>query len=244
MKKSLLLGVLLGCLSVVSNAQDLPINTDRLNALKITVSKVEKTPIEGIYAAVTNQGLLYVSADGNYLFAGNLFDIRSNAPVNLTDQGMAELRQQQLKNVEDQMVVYKADNEKYHVTIFTDPTCPYCKKLHKAMPEYLAEGITVRYLAFPRGGMRTKGAYQLRQIWCSDDPRQTFNAIEQHENVDVDVDCDAPVAEHYQLGQVIGVTGTPAIILPNGQMIPGYQTAAQLADLLKQQSQSAMQYAE
>jgi thiol:disulfide interchange protein DsbC len=37
-----------------------------------------------------------------------------------------------------------------------------------------------------------------------------------------------PVAAQYQLGQELGVRGTPAIITQDGQMIPGYQSADEL----------------
>jgi thiol:disulfide interchange protein DsbC len=34
--------------------------------------------------------------------------------------------------------------------------------------------------------------------------------------------CDSPVAQQYQLGQSMGVTGTPALLTPDGDLIPGY----------------------
>jgi thiol:disulfide interchange protein DsbC len=41
--------------------------------------------------------------------------------------------------------------------------------------------------------------------------------------------CDNPVLEQYELGGRIGVTGTPAIVLEDGNMIRGYVPADTLA---------------
>ncbi|HCL3986751.1 TPA: thioredoxin fold domain-containing protein, partial [Pseudomonas aeruginosa] len=37
--------------------------------------------------------------------------------------------------------------------------------------------------------------------------------------------------KQFQMGQMVGVQGTPAIVLANGQLLPGYQPAKQLAKL-------------
>jgi thiol:disulfide interchange protein DsbC len=44
--------------------------------------------------------------------------------------------------------------------------------------------------------------------------------------------CDNPVLEQMQLGQQVGVRGTPAIVLENGRMIPGFVPAETLAKSL------------
>jgi thiol:disulfide interchange protein DsbC len=40
------------------------------------------------------------------------------------------------------------------------------------------------------------------------------------------------VAEHFELGARLGVTGTPAIILMDGSLLPGYKKADELAKIL------------
>lgn len=44
--------------------------------------------------------------------------------------------------------------------------------------------------------------------------------------------CSSPVAAQYQLGRVIGVSGTPAMVTDDGMLIPGYMKAADLAKRL------------
>ena len=45
-------------------------------------------------------------------------------------------------------------------------------------------------------------------------------------------ECDNPVLDHYGLGNEIGISGTPALILPDGQVIPGYMESDRLAAIL------------
>ncbi|MCY1242011.1 Thiol:disulfide interchange protein DsbC [compost metagenome] len=114
--------------------------------------------------------------------------------------------------------------------MFTDTTCPYCQKLHAEVPELNKRGIEVRYLAFPRQGPGSSGDQQLQSIWCAKDRQAAINDMF-HEKEVKSAKCDNPVDKQFELGQMVGVQGTPAIILANGQMLPGYQSAGQIAKL-------------
>ncbi|WP_404402582.1 bifunctional protein-disulfide isomerase/oxidoreductase DsbC [Idiomarina seosinensis] len=208
------------------------LDTSKLEKLGIQVGEVSETSISGLYQITSNQGIFYVSKDGNRLLAGNLFDLTKEQPENLTEQAMAELRQQQLQRVEDEMVVYPASDEKYEITVFTDTTCGYCQRMHENLGQYLDRGITVRYLAFPRGGMNSKGGRELQTVWCADEPAKALTKLKSGEQVD-SRSCDNPVASHYRMGQAFGVTGTPAIVLPDGRMLPGLRTADALVEQMQ-----------
>lgn len=81
-----------------------------------------------------------------------------------------------------------------------------------------------------RARMGSHGANTLTSVWCAKDRQDAMNKAKAREELPA-ASCDTPIAKQYQLGQMIGVQGTPAIILANGQMIPGYQPAAQLAEV-------------
>ncbi|WP_286963170.1 thioredoxin fold domain-containing protein, partial [Idiomarina sp. UBA3992] len=103
---------------------------------------------------------------------------------------------------------------------------------------YHAQGITIKYLAFPRGGMSSKGGKQLQTVWCADDKKGAITAFKEDENYSGDSSCSNPVAEHYQLGKSFGVSGTPAIVLPDGRLVPGALPASRLiAEIKKGESQ-------
>ncbi|RZA07365.1 MAG: protein-disulfide isomerase, partial [Proteobacteria bacterium] len=128
-------------------------------------------------------------------------------------------------------VVYPAVGEtKSHITVFTDTTCPYCHKLHAEVPELNRMGVEVRYVAFPRQGLKSAGDEQLQAVWCSKDRKAAMDKMVSGDTIKAP-SCANPVARQFELGQSIGVTGTPAIVLENGQVIPGYQPAANVAKL-------------
>lgn len=220
------------------SAEQNKIDDRHLSKIGIEVLSTQPGEIDGYVRAVTNQGMFYVSENGERLISGNVFDITGSEPKNLSEAGMAKVRLKMLKGFADDMIVYPAENEKYQVTIFTDTTCGYCQRLHENMDSYHAEGITIKYLAFPRGGMNSKGGRQLQTVWCADDKKAAITAFKEKDNYSGDSSCSNPVAEHYELGKSFGVTGTPAIVLPDGRLLPGALPASRLiAEIEKGESQ-------
>jgi len=200
------------------------------SALGIEQAEITKSPLKGFYEVMTPRGLLYVSQDGRFIMQGSIYDI-DNKMVNITEQKMATVRADKMGNYADSMIVYPAKDEKYQVTVFTDVDCGYCQRLHSQMADYNKLGITIRYLAFPRGGPRSKAWTDMQSLWCSDNQHQAMNELKAGSSIDK-ITCDNKVSEHYQLGLEFGVKGTPALVLEDGTMIPGYQPPAQLFEIL------------
>ncbi|MBL4765613.1 MAG: bifunctional protein-disulfide isomerase/oxidoreductase DsbC [Colwellia sp.] len=231
--------------STIAKAAELDptkLNVDLLKAkikakLGLIVDKVEKTPIPGIALLITDQGLFYASYNGDYFIQGKVYSL-VNAVTDLAEQSLAKVRLAGMEKFKDDMIVYKAKDEKYVVTVFTDITCGYCRKMHKQMDDYNARGITFRYLAYPRSGIKdrlgnyTEGFKDLRSVWCSEDPNQAMTNAKNSQGIGYRV-CDKPIEAEFDFGRQVGVNGTPAIILSTGMMVPGYQPPAQLEQLLK-----------
>ncbi|MBR9729422.1 bifunctional protein-disulfide isomerase/oxidoreductase DsbC [Shewanella intestini] len=192
----------------------------------VDVVSMSKAPIDGLYQAITDRGVLYITEDGSKLFHGNIYDME-NQMKNLTEASLAGPRLAMLKPFEDKMLVYKAKDEKYVVTVFTDVDCAYCRKLHSQMQEYNDLGITIRYLAYPRRGIPSANADEMKAVWCSKDPLKAMTDAKEGEQIKP-ADCDIDIAAQYKLGQTFGISGTPAIVLANGTIVPGYQPPQQL----------------
>ena len=158
-------------------------------------------------------------------------------PTTCLKKPLPGVRLEGMERFKDSMIVFPAKDEKHTVTVFTDTSCGYCRKLHSEMAGYNEAGITVRYLAFPRSGTTGPTFDQMKAIWCSKDTQDAMTQAKAGERLDTASIkmCDAPVAEQYAMGQKVGVTGTPAIIMPDGTMIPGYQDPARLAANLNAQ---------
>lgn len=204
-------------------------------AMGLKVETVHASEIPGIYAVQFENGpLVYATGDGQYFILGDMYQVVNGNYVNLGDQRRNGERKAQLDALdESDMIVFAPEGEaKAQITVFTDVTCFYCQKLHKDVPEFNKRGIKVRYLAFPRAGIGSPAYKQLVTAWCSDNPQQTLTRLKNKEAVPPVTCDDNPVARDYELGQAMGVRGTPALITDDGTLIPGYQTPDQLEKTL------------
>lgn len=200
-------------------------------------SSIKESPVPGMYEIAFGTQIFYMSKDGNYLIEGDLIDVENR--TNLTSQTQAAARKEIINSVKDEdTIVFPAqkDNAKYTVTVFTDIDCPYCKKLHHEIQAYNDAGITVRYMLFPRAGVGSPSYKKAVDVWCAKDPKAAMTAAKSDQPVAAaDKSCveNNPVQEQMLIGQKLGVSGTPAIVLETGDLIPGYRPAPALAQDLK-----------
>ncbi len=198
--------------------------------LPLEISDIGPAPVAGLVQIVTDRGLFYTSADGDFLIQGRIFNL-AEGMRNETEVALTKLRLDGMQKFAPDTIEFKAKDEKYVVDVFTDITCGYCRKLHSQIAAYNEDGITVRYLAFPRGGLDSKTYKDMVSVWCADDPKEALTEAKGGSGVTAKT-CENTVAAQYNFGQQVGVTGTPAIMLPDGSMIPGYQPPAQLKNIL------------
>ncbi|MGM3175517.1 bifunctional protein-disulfide isomerase/oxidoreductase DsbC [Dickeya lacustris] len=211
----------------VARADDAAIK-QTLNRLGLQNVEVKESPIGGMKTLLTDNGVLYITEDGKHLLQGPLYDVSGATPVNVTNT----ILNGRLDALSDQMIVYKAAQEKHVITVFTDITCGYCHKLHEQMKDYNAQGITVRYLAFPRQGMNSQPAKEMQSIWCVANRNKAFDAAMKGDEISP-ATCKTDIAAHYQLGVLFGVQGTPAIVLNDGTVVPGYQPPKEMLAMLE-----------
>lgn len=190
-------------------------------------------PIEGWYEIQSGSIVAYVSEDGRYLLQGDLIDL--DAGVNLTDLSRNESRREIMASVDDdQVITFAPEDVKYSVNIFTDVGCGYCRRLHNQIDDYLAQGIEVRYLLYPRNGPASKDWKTSEEVWCATNRNDALTAAKLDKSF-ASSSCDASIIQdHYVLGQKIGLSGTPTIVLEDGTLIGGYLPAAALAERLQQ----------
>ena len=200
----------------------------------ISVDDISDSEIKGLYEVMVGADVIYVSEDGKYLIQGHMFDLI--AKKDLTEDKLAKVRAVLINGVaKDQMIIYKAPESKYTINVFTDIDCGYCRKLHSEMDKYLAEGITIQYLFYPRAG-KDSGAYKKAvSVWCADDRNAALTGAKSGSNPPAEKTCKNPVDAHMALGEKLGVRGTPMMITTNGTIFPGYMPAKQLAAALAQE---------
>jgi thiol:disulfide interchange protein DsbC len=189
----------------------------------IEPGELRTTPVAGIYELAHAGEVSYVTADGKYVFSGDLFQVSTQGEFpNLTENRRREMRQQLMAAVPDgQMIVFGKAGAPHTITVFTDIDCQWCQHLHSQIDQYNELGIRVRYLAFPRSGPNTESWHKAEAVWCAKDRNTALTAAKRGERVP-GASCDATVAGQYDLGGQVGVSATPAVVFGNGELVPGY----------------------
>jgi len=197
----------------------------------VRADQISPSPIPGLFELRVGPQIFYVSADGHYLVQGDIIDVKTDA--NLTEARRGTARLAAIEDVgEANMIIFSPKQVKHTIDVFTDVDCGYCRKLHKQIDKYMAEGIRVRYLFFPRSGPNTESWTKAEQVWCSQDRNAALTKSKLGEVLTTKVCSPTPVQEHYSLALKFGVTGTPAIITDKGELVPGYIGPAELANYL------------
>lgn len=188
------------------------------------------TPVPGIYELTQGSDVSYVTADGKYAFAGDLYQVTPGKDFpNLSELRRRELRLARLASVpESQMLLFGPAKAQHTVTVFTDIDCPWCQRLHSQIAQYNKLGIRVRYMFFPRTGPDTPSWAKAEKVWCSKDRAAMFTRAKQGDEVPGKACAGNPVARGWELGHELGVEGTPGLVLETGELVPGYLPPAKL----------------
>jgi thiol:disulfide interchange protein DsbC len=202
----------------------------KIDGLKL--EDVRMTPITGVYEITRGSDISYTSSDGRYVIIGDLIDIDSDA--NITENRRRGLRNRIIEAIpESEMLVYSPKDPKYTITVFTDIDCGYCRRLHSQIAEYNRLGIRVRYLFYPRSGPDTESWHKAEAVWCSPNRNDALTRAKNGEELKAPKCATGVIARDWELGHKLSVEGTPAILLPSGEMLPGYSPPTELARYLK-----------
>jgi thiol:disulfide interchange protein DsbC len=202
----------------------------------VRAEDITDSPLPGVYQVQVGSRIAYISADGRYLLQGDLYDIETSR--NLTEATRASSRIDLLAGVPaDQMMVFSPSEgePKHTITIFTDIDCGYCRQFHREIEQVNNLGIEVHYLFYPRTGPNTDSWAKAEKVWCSGADLRNAALTRAKLGGEVpEASCDTtPVGSHWDLGHEIGVTGTPSVIAPNGEVIGGYMAPDMLLERLE-----------
>lgn len=181
-------------------------------------TKISKTPVVGLYEVIVGSQVVYMSDDARYMIEGDLFDLKTKR--NVSEEAKSSIRLSAIEELgATNMLIYKPEKVENTITVITDIDCPYCRRLHAEIPDYMKNNVEVRYIFMP-----LKGAADIKKtvsVWCAEDQQQALDIAKAGGDVE-DKTCKNPIKDHLQLARDIGIRGTPAIVLESGEMLPGY----------------------
>jgi thiol:disulfide interchange protein DsbC len=224
-KTALMLLALVSASMAVSSAYA---NDAEIKALKEALFKnmpsaqnatIKTTPVPGLYEVIAGGQIMYTTKDARYIFDGDMYDMKTR--LNLTEDARGSVRLNLLNTLgEENMLVYTPEGKvKHTITVFTDIYCPYCRKLHDEIDDYMKNGVKVRYIFVPFKG--PKSVETSVSVWCAKDKNKAMDMAKSGKTIEKKT-CDNPVSRHQALATELGIRGTPAIMLESGKLLPGY----------------------
>lgn len=194
----------------------------RLPSLKI--DSVTATPVDGLYQVVVGSQVVYMDKNAEYMLDGDMVNLRTRE--NYSENAKSVIRLNAINQLgEKNMLVYRPEKVEHVITVITDINCPYCRRLHSEIDQYMKSNVEVRYIFMPLKGPDDKR--KTESVWCADDPQKALDMAKAGGKIE-ERKCDNPLDEQMATARKLGVRGTPAIILESGEMLPGYIPADKL----------------
>ena len=215
-------------------SEDLINKISKILPTGLPINFIEESSMPDFYVVnVANNQILYVSKDFKFVLAGEVIALNEGEITSLNDIYENKFIKNIISSIKpNESIDFISNNERYKLKIFTDVSCSYCRLLHSEIDQYLSNGITINYLAFPRDGLDSEVYKDMVSVWCSLDPKDSLNKLKKGENIE-SKNCKNPVEEHFRKGSLIGITGTPTIILEDGTKFSGYIPANELIKILE-----------
>ena len=198
----------------------------------LKVISVSETPIQGIYeVVVSGKQIIYTDAKGDYMFVGDLIDV--NTRKSLTDERAADLNKIDFASLPlDKAIKEVRGNGKLKVAVFSDPDCPYCKRLEHEFEKMT--DITIYNFMMPIPSLHPDAARKAEILWCQPNPTQAWTDwMRKGQFPSGKANCENPVAETTSLGEQFGFNGTPTLVFPNGRSQSGYSPMPHLKKIIE-----------
>ncbi len=195
----------------------------------IPVESVTRTPMAGIYEVFANGTIIYTDEKVDYVIAeGRLVDAKTR--TDLTAERMRKLQAIPFESLPlQQSFTVVRGNGKRKLAYFTDPNCPYCKRLEHELVNL--KDVTLHVFLFPI--LSSDSVEKAHAVWCSKDRAKAWTDLMLKDiRPKAASNCEAPLEKVVQYGHEKGIKGTPTLIFADGSRVPGTLPAADLSKLL------------
>lgn len=176
---------------------------------------------------------VYIDFSKSYVVAGNIIRLQDGKAIAGSRQPPPKPARIDVNRIPlgDALLLGRAD-AKTKVVVFTDPQCPWCKKLHAEIDEVVKQDPDIAFLIklFP---LRIHPeAYTISKSIICLNSLDMLEASLAGKPVPPPL-CDTPVVDQtLALARELGINSTPTLILPDGSVIPGSRKADELLRLL------------
>ncbi len=197
----------------------------------LSINAVSPSPIPGVYEVWAGGKLFYSDEKGDYILLGPLVDTRTKS--NLTRQHLETLLAVRFDSLPlDKAIRIVHGKGERRLAVFSDPDCPFCRRLERELAGM--DNLTVYVFLFPITRLHPGAAEVAKRIWCSANPARSWQDYMLEGKAPTQgADCDTPIKALAELGEELGVDGTPTLIFGSGRRLSGVPSKAQLEELLQ-----------
>jgi len=196
----------------------------------IPVDSVRKMPYDGLYEFVSDNQVFYTDRHVSYILVGRLIDAKSHR--DLTEERVRDLMQVKFDTLPlDAAIKLVKGNGKRKMAVFSDPDCPYCKRLEAELDKI--DDVTIYLFLYPVELLHAGSTQKAKSVWCAPDRAKAWSELMHKGTVPQGgATCDTPVEKIRALAAKLKINGTPTLVFADGQRVPGAIPAAQMEKLL------------
>lgn len=186
--------------------------------LNVDIKTISPTPIKGILEVITeDKNIFYIDSTGKYLLIGNMVD--ADKRTNITGEKLAKIRMVDFKSLPLVNAIKTGRGDK-KIAVFHDPDCPYCRQLHTELKKL--KGVEIYNFIFDKPELHPNAYLKAKKIHCAKDPVKALDMAMGGNELTNFSDCATnKVDENRALANMLGIDGTPFMILENGSTIRG-----------------------
>ena len=195
-------------------------------------NEIRPSQFEGMYEVVMGKNVGYTDGEGRYFLFGHVFDMQTRQ--DLTQQRIDELNKVNFSELplKDAIKEVRGKGQR-KLVVFSDPDCPYCKKLEQELPQL--DNVTIYTFPLPLEGLHPDAPRKAKSIWCSAKRQSAWHDyLVSNKQPTANTDCANPIDRNIQLGQKLGINGTPTLMAEDGRVMPGSASADQIENWLNQ----------
>jgi thiol:disulfide interchange protein DsbC len=200
---------------------------------QLQIESVAKSPLPGLYEVVANDTIFYADEKGQYLIvAERVLDL--DAKKDILEERMNRLTGIRFDTLPLDMAFKSVKgNGKRKLAVFSDPDCPYCRRLEQDLRKL--NDVTVYTFLLPIEQLHPAAIEKSRAVWCSADRQKTWEELMLNNvNPTGNKTCDNPVDKIIAFAQQKRISATPTMFLADGTRISGAKSAADLDRLLNE----------
>lgn len=183
-----------------------------------TFTAVSVSQVKGIYEVTMGKNIAYSDASGRYMIIGSMFDMQDRVDLTAPKREAASRIEWSQLPLSQAIKIVKGDGSRVFA-LFTDPECPYCKKIEQTLAEM--DNYTAHVFPFPIASLHPKATEKSISVWCAENKGAAWQALMLKGQEPFPANCKNPIADNIQLASTLGITGTPSLIRPDGSMRPG-----------------------